>query len=321
VTPWLLFLHTLCSATINSGFGGWIWAPEVRDATSPSEFARRSQLMLFSGISSMDGWSSGFQPYPPFVSPASAVIFKQYYDARTALIPTLYSAYQEQSVSGLPVVRSLVVDYPADAAALAKVQDEYLLASLLVAPAGVNATSRAVYFPAGSGDWVDYWNPGTSPTYHGGDTATVAAPDDVLPVFQQVGSVVATEAGKLLTLSVVLHPGRETAGSFRVYDDDGRTTRHRTHGEYSSWHAHALIRNDGTTSSSSPTLTLSFTPQHYQWRPRWDAVQWRVIVAQGQAVELRCTGISIESTAGGVSVLDVREIGSASVSASCSFLV
>ena len=45
---------------VNSGWGGWVWAPETRHATESADFARRAQLMLFSGLASMDGWNTGF---------------------------------------------------------------------------------------------------------------------------------------------------------------------------------------------------------------------------------------------------------------------
>ena len=34
-------------AVVNSGFGGWVWAPEVRDAASDDDFARRSVVHFF----------------------------------------------------------------------------------------------------------------------------------------------------------------------------------------------------------------------------------------------------------------------------------
>ena len=57
------------TAVANSGFLSLAWAPELRDAASPSEFARRAQVMLFSGLCSEDAWNTGFMPFPPSVDP------------------------------------------------------------------------------------------------------------------------------------------------------------------------------------------------------------------------------------------------------------
>lgn len=46
--------------------------------------------------------------------------------------------------------------------------------------------SREVYLPAGS-DWYNYW---THEKFDDGQTITVAAPIDVIPLFVRAGSVV-----------------------------------------------------------------------------------------------------------------------------------
>ena len=57
---------------VNSGWGGWVWAPETRHATESADFARRAQLMLFSGLASMDGWNTGFVRHRHALCPPSS---------------------------------------------------------------------------------------------------------------------------------------------------------------------------------------------------------------------------------------------------------
>ena len=60
---------------VNSGWGGWVWAPETRHATESADFARRAQLMLFSGLASMDGWNTGFVRHRhAFRTPSSRLV-------------------------------------------------------------------------------------------------------------------------------------------------------------------------------------------------------------------------------------------------------
>jgi alpha-D-xyloside xylohydrolase len=71
------------------------------------------------------------------------------------LMPYVYAQAKDCSEHGLPMVRALLVEYPADAGSW-NVDDEYLFgSSMLVAPLlHENATGRAVYLPPGT--WIDY---------------------------------------------------------------------------------------------------------------------------------------------------------------------
>jgi hypothetical protein len=187
--------------------------------------------MLFSALASMDGWNSGFTPFVPDVSPASAAMFVALSAERAALKTFLFSAYHRQTVDGLPVARHVVVDYDDDATALSVVDDQYLLGDgLMVAPVvAANATQRAVVFPRGD-TWQSYWN--RSVVYGGGTALNVSAPQTVLPLFQRAGSVVPLlpRADEKSALVLRLADVGRSATSV-VYDDDGKTTRATTHDE------------------------------------------------------------------------------------------
>jgi len=102
---------------------------------------------------------------------------------RYRLMPYLYSAFVESAETGLPVMRPMVLDHPADLA-LRGVDDQYLLGpSLLVAPVlEKGATSRKVALPAG--EWIDWW---TDSVDEGG---VVDAPLDRIPLFAKAGAVI-----------------------------------------------------------------------------------------------------------------------------------
>jgi alpha-glucosidase (family GH31 glycosyl hydrolase) len=85
------------------------------------------------------------------------------------------------------------------------------------------ATSRAVYLPAGC-DWYNYW---TNTRYKGGQTITVEAPIDTLPLFVRAGSIVPLGAAVQSThesqsiASLRIYPGADA--DFTLYSDDGTT--------------------------------------------------------------------------------------------------
>jgi alpha-D-xyloside xylohydrolase len=77
-------------------------------------------------------------------------------------------------------MRPAFVDFPGDPAAWAA-EDQFMFGpQLLVAPVTrYRARERQVYLPAGS-RWTDAWS---GQAFDGGQTVTVAAPLDRIPVF------------------------------------------------------------------------------------------------------------------------------------------
>ena len=92
----------------------------------------------------------------------------------------------EAHEKGTPVLKPLFYDFPQDAAAW-EVEDAYLFGhSLLVAPVmTAGAREREVYLPAGA-DWTNVHD---GKTYEGGQTVTVSAPIEVIPVFLRDGKL------------------------------------------------------------------------------------------------------------------------------------
>jgi alpha-glucosidase (family GH31 glycosyl hydrolase) len=111
--------------------------------------------------------------------------FRKFANLRMNLFPYILSQADESSQSGLPLVRTLVLEYPQDAA----VRDfpyEYMFGdALLVAPVveeGVDAWP--VYLP--EGEWRELWS---GEIQHGPAVVKMNVPFDRIPVFQKQGSV------------------------------------------------------------------------------------------------------------------------------------
>ena len=83
-------------------------------------------------------------------------------------------------------MRGLFLDFGADPK-VADIRDEYMFGpALLIAPVVEQGmTTRDVYLPADA-DWYNYW---TDELVHGGQTITVQAPIDVVPIFVRAGSI------------------------------------------------------------------------------------------------------------------------------------
>lgn len=118
-------------------------------------------------------------------------------ELRYRFLPYLYTLFRGHERTGAPVMRPLWFEFPTDTATYL-INDQFLIGrDLLVAPVvREGERARAVYFPKGS-DWVDWW---TGERYAGGQSATIPAPLDRLPIFIRAGSVIPVQ-------SVIQHTG------------------------------------------------------------------------------------------------------------------
>jgi alpha-D-xyloside xylohydrolase len=99
---------------------------------------------------------------------------------RERLRPYILAGMQVAHDSGLPLMRPLFADYPADPIAW-QIEDAYLFGGdLLVAPVlEPGARARRVYLPAGT-NWREAW---TDRVYEGGQWVMADAPLESIPVF------------------------------------------------------------------------------------------------------------------------------------------
>ncbi|MHB1001532.1 MAG: glycoside hydrolase family 31 protein [Armatimonadota bacterium] len=209
-------------ASVNSGFSGVLWCPEVRQTGSDEDFIRRSQVMFFSPLAMINAWADGVTPWEK--GPEVQRIFKKYADLRMQLIPYVYSSFWQARKTGIPLMRALLMDYPDDKATY-KVDDEFMFGdAMLVAPV-ISGTSREVYLPKGR--WIDFW---TGKVYEGGSRINFEASLECLPIFVKEGSIipmypVMNYVGEKQVDEIEFHvyPGSsETA--YTLYEDDGETT-------------------------------------------------------------------------------------------------
>ena len=174
-------------------------------------------------------WSYGKQAEP---------ILEKYLRLRYQLMPYIYSLGYSTHKTGAPFMRGLFMDFGADPN-VANIGDEYMFGpALLIAPVtDQGVTRRNVYLPAGT-DWFNYW---TNERVHGGQTISVDAPIDTLPIFVRAGSILplgepvesTNEEQKIATLRV--YPGADA--DFDLYRDDGNTYAYEQ-GKFDLTHLH-----------------------------------------------------------------------------------
>jgi alpha-D-xyloside xylohydrolase len=151
-------------------------------------------------------------------------ILEKYLRLRYELMPYIYSLAYNTWSTGAPFMRALPLDFSADPKTV-DLRDEYMFGpALLVAPVTEQgATSRNVYLPAGA-DWYNYW---TNEYVRGGQSITVPAPIDTIPLFVRAGSILplgakvdsAKQPQPIAHIRV--YPGVDA--TFTLFADDGQT--------------------------------------------------------------------------------------------------
>jgi alpha-glucosidase len=201
---------------------------------SPGLFARWLSIGAFSPFFRGHSMINSRDAEPWAFGEEVEQISRNYINLRYKLMPYIYSAFYESSQNGLPIARSLAIDYTHDAAIYdPRYENQYLFGPhLLVAPLESNKDIARVYLPEGI--WYDLH---TGTPYQGGKAHFIDANLEKLPVFVKGGGIIpmqsricshAEQPESTLTLHV--YAGGEDS-LFIYYEDDGHTFRHQQ-GEY-----------------------------------------------------------------------------------------
>jgi len=168
-------------------------------------------------------------------------------ELRYQLLPYIYTLFREHEQTGMPVMRPLWFNYPADYNTYAPQLplEQFLLGrDLLVAPVLTQGdTKRFVYFPKGDA-WVDWW---TGRRYEGGTGAEIDAPLARLPLFARAGAAIPVQGVIQHTgetarapLSLKLISGADGVG--RIHQDAGDGAGYRL----SAWRETNVTQTGGT---------------------------------------------------------------------------
>jgi alpha-glucosidase len=217
--------------------GGFLGTPDAELFTRWLQFASLSTYFRTHSLQNVpprEPWRFG----DPWTGINRAVIEQRY-----RWLPTLYTLHEAASRTGAPVLAPTFFHFPEDSATFA--QDSVFMVgpSLLVAPVITQAaTTRSLYLPAGN-DWYDV---ATDVRYAGGQSVTVPAPIERIPVLARAGSVVVAapvvqfvgeSAAMQLTADIYGGP----AGSFTLYEDDGASFGYQSGAFLRTRIDHALV--------------------------------------------------------------------------------
>ena len=274
---------------INLGISGIpVTGPDAGGFTggpSPELFARWMQVGAFTPFFRIHSMVGSADQEPWAFGAEVEAISRRYLELRYRLLPAIYTAAWQAAQTGLPIMRALAFDYPADERTHS-LDDQFLFGdAFLVAPVlAPGQHERDVYLPAG--EWYDFW---TGQRHQGGQTVTVEAPLDVLPLFVRGGAAVPLwpvhqYAGELpveeLELRVYRAAGEHTS---LLYEDDGETVHYEEPGEHRVSRFVVVGAEDGST-----RVTREVVRGHYA--PPYETVRVVVYGLDGPPGEVACEG-------------------------------
>jgi len=274
-------LPTVVTAGLSAGLSGMpLWTADLggylAQPDTPNqlllerwtEYAAFSPVMEVMSSANLTPWTFDAKPTESTASKTEALdIYRTFAVLHMSLFPYRYAAAQQASVTGLPLMRALVLDYQDDPTARA-IKDEYLFGpDLLVAPVIDQNTSRPVYLPAGN--WINLF---TGEAVTGPQTIVAKAPADTIPVFAKQGTVLPKIPEDVMTLVPASQSGNTTVQGLdnrRVYEILGPAADHDT--TTLDFEGRTLVRSGDslTITPPAPTATRNQPPTAHiilRWR-------------------------------------------------------
>ena len=192
----------------------------------PELFVRWVQNGVMHPRFTIHSWNDDATVNEAWMFPEVTPLIRNAVQLRQSLMPYLYTLLHDMHEHDEPILRPTFFDHESDAATFAECDDYMLGPDLLVASVvEQGATQRNVYLPNNGDGWYEF----DTGVYHkGGQTITVDAPLERLPLFVRAGTVIplANPAAKntteceLQTLAVFPFQGPGER-QLTVFEDDG----------------------------------------------------------------------------------------------------
>lgn len=227
------YFKPVIRAGINIGLSGvGYWSHNMggfEHKADPELYIRWVQFGMFSPISHVFGMDHPGYKEPWNYGQEALENFTKYDRLRYRLIPYIYSNAYTQHLTGLPLMRALVLEHQDDENTY-DIDDQYIFGkSMLIAPVTTKgAQTRVVYLP--EGNWYHYW---TNQLYTGKQYYNIVTPLDQLPIFVKEGAIIPMQEEIQYDdrknwddLTFEIFPA---AGSkFDLYEDDGISKEYET---------------------------------------------------------------------------------------------
>jgi alpha-glucosidase len=211
---WSLAGMPYCACDIG-GYGG---------NTTPNLLTRWMEAGVFFPVMRAHSEFSAVPHFPWLFGKDAEDAIRKALDLRYQLIPYLYSLAHEAHETGLPIMRPLAMEFPADSRC-ANVSDEWLVGkNLLTAPVLDDTNARRIYLPEGT-----WYALSSGKSIDGGDDFDAAVAFDEIPIYVRAGTILPLGPKIQHTdnlpggpLQIQVYPGHDA--QFTLTEDDGIST-------------------------------------------------------------------------------------------------
>ena len=292
-TPMLLNLGLSGFGLSGADVGGFIGTPKPELLTLWTELATFQPIdrnHTNKGAGNKEVWVHG---------PEQENIRRRYIEERYRLLPYLYTAAEELSRTGLPIIRPLFLEFPnatPDSHPLdLDAGNEFLFGpDLLVAPPPFpeQPDSYALALPAGL--WYDYWtgekiqSPGPGAKTPLPANMLIQPKLETLPVYVREGSILpmqsviqSTEETPTGPLTLRVYPGKNCHGS--LYQDDGKTFAY-SRGDF--------LRIEFSCELTPQGVSLRLGEHQGSFQPWWHKVHFEIYGWTSSAATVSLKGAS-----------------------------
>jgi alpha-glucosidase len=210
--------------------------------------------------------------------PAHEAIRRAYIELRYKLLPYIYTATEQTSRTGLPLMRPVFLEYPQAEEFYGDDRDFLFGEDLFVAPVVTEMVdAEEIHLPPG--DWYDFW---TAKKYTSQDHIEIHPALDEMPLYARGGAIIPMQPVVQNTgekpngnLELRVYPGQDCRGS--LYQDDGHTFAYER-GE--------LLRVNYSCQATSSSVVVTSEMQKSGFQPWWNNTQLAVYGA-AQPKEVR----------------------------------
>ena len=272
-TPMLLSMGISGFSLVGDDVGGFAGSP------TPDLLTRWFEVGALNPIY-RDHTEKGTADQEPWVhGPEHEAIRRKYVELRYLLMPYLYTAIEEATRTGVPLMRPLFLEYPQAAEFYNDNRDFLFGRDLFVAPVTTETVdAENIILPPGG--WYDFW---TGVKHTDKEKIQLHPRLDEMPLYVRAGAILPMQplvqhTGEIPDgpLQLRVYPGDDCSGS--LYQDDGHTFAYQK-GE--------ILRIDYSCAVSTASVTITSSIGKNAYKPWWSSTNLTIYGAAAAPKEVR----------------------------------
>jgi alpha-glucosidase len=277
-TPMLMSMGISGFPLVGDDIGGFAGSPTADMLTRWFEVGALNPIYR-------DHTAKGTADQEPWVhGPEHEAIRRRYIELRYELMPYLYTAIEEATRTGLPVMRPVFLEYPQASDFYGDNRDFLFGRDFFAAPVTTDMVdAEEISLPPG--EWYDFW---TNAKLSSKDKFTLQPRLDEMPLYVRAGAIVPMQPLVQSTEETPKGPLQ-----LRVYlpsgaaSDDCRGTLYQDDGHTFAYQKGEMLRVNYSCQVATSAATISSTVEKNAYQPWWKSAEVTIYGAAASPKEIR----------------------------------